>query len=207
MATSLVPAKQSLYELEAEYEALLDTEELVKPEQEEHFQQDLAVSLKRNVAKRDAFAQAYLHIKSLVEFAKKESQRLAKRAQVYQNALNRMDAYGCWAIQSLGKTEAGKYKKLEGETATIGVRRDPVSVVLLDEAKIPPTYKTLTITISAAAWEDHIRSFEPNRPDILDHVISASMAIDKIAIKKALEDGKDVAGADLKIDGISLSVR
>lgn len=62
-------------------------------------------------------------------------------------------------------------KKLEGRTATFLLRAVPASVVITDEAAIPEEFKRTTVTVS----------------------------VDKMAIKKAINAGADVAGADLSM--------
>jgi Siphovirus Gp157 len=74
--------------------------------------------------------------------------------------------------------EQGGYKKLEGRTATFLLRAVPASVVIIDEALVPEEFKRTTVTVS----------------------------IDKAAIKKAINAGHDVLGADLSI-GKSTLVR
>lgn len=67
--------------------------------------------------------------------------------------------------------ERFELKKLEGRTATFSLRSVPASVVITDEAEIPEEFKRTTITV----------------------------AVDKRAIKKAIDDGRDVPGADLSM--------
>lgn len=62
-------------------------------------------------------------------------------------------------------------KKLEGNTATFTLRAAPASVVVLDENDIPAEFKRTTVTV----------------------------AVDKKAIKKAIDEGRDVPGADLSM--------
>ena len=62
-------------------------------------------------------------------------------------------------------------KKLEGNTATFTLRAAPASVVVLNEGDIPAEFKRTTVSVS----------------------------VDKTAIKKAINEGRDVPGADLSI--------
>lgn len=62
-------------------------------------------------------------------------------------------------------------KKLEGRTATFSLRAVPASVIILDESEIPEEFKRTTVSVT----------------------------VDKKAIKKAIDDGRDIAGADLSI--------
>lgn len=62
-------------------------------------------------------------------------------------------------------------KKLEGRTATFMLRAVPASVVITEEKDVPEEFKRTTV----------------------------SVAIDKKAIKKAIDEGRDVPGADLSM--------
>lgn len=62
-------------------------------------------------------------------------------------------------------------KKLEGRTATFSLRAVPASVLILEEKDVPEEFKRTTFTVS----------------------------IDKKAIKKAIDEGRDVPGADLSM--------
>lgn len=62
-------------------------------------------------------------------------------------------------------------KKLEGRTATFLLRQSPAAVVITDEEEIPVEFKRTTISVT----------------------------VDKRALKKAIDDGRDIPGADLSI--------
>lgn len=67
-------------------------------------------------------------------------------------------------------------RKLEGRTATFYLRAATPSVVITDEALVPDEFKQTVVTVT----------------------------IDKRALKKAIEAGRDVPGADLAIGGQAL---
>jgi hypothetical protein len=67
--------------------------------------------------------------------------------------------------------ERYELKKLEGHTATFMLRAAPPSVVITDEAAVPDEFKRTTVSIT----------------------------VDKRAIKKAIDEGRDVDGADLSM--------
>lgn len=66
--------------------------------------------------------------------------------------------------------------KLDGQTATFYLRAATPAVVISDEAAVPEEFKRTTITVT----------------------------IDKLAIRKAIEAGHDVPGADLALGGQTL---
>lgn len=66
--------------------------------------------------------------------------------------------------------------KLEGDTAKLSLRSNVAAVEITDEAAVPPQFKTITQKISC----------------------------DKRAIKKAIDSGADVPGADLRFGSVTL---
>jgi hypothetical protein len=70
-------------------------------------------------------------------------------------------------------------KELTGEGLTIKLRSNPPSVLILDEAQIPDEFK---------------RTVQP--PPVT--------TISKVDIKKAIQAGRDVPGADLKLDSVKV---
>lgn len=67
--------------------------------------------------------------------------------------------------------------KLKGETCTLAIQKNPASVEILDSTLIPAEYK------------------------IIRH------EIDRIRLRNALKDGKDIPGASLRDDQLSLRIR
>lgn len=72
--------------------------------------------------------------------------------------------------------DAANERSYKGSAGTVSYRATPQSVIIVDESKIPDEYKKTTITV------------------------------DKVMIKKALQDG-EVTGAELSNGGESLQVR
>lgn len=72
--------------------------------------------------------------------------------------------------------EEQETRKLDGETSSLRLRQNPPAVEITDAAKVPDEYRIVVETVS----------------------------FDKRAIKKALETGSEVPGADLKFGRITL---
>ncbi len=79
----------------------------------------------------------------------------------------------------LGAMKSLQLKKLEGNSFTFSTRACPDSVLIADEALVPERFKTIRMEVS----------------------------ISKAEIKKAIQAGETVEGADLKIGGLSLVIR
>lgn len=168
-----MPNGLTLYDLEEDYAALLDTEEVVTSEQEAEFRIALMQSLKSVVEKRERCAQFRAHLIDQQDFASAEIKRLQDRKKRLENAQKRFDGYIQSAMQALD------LKKLEALTCVISLRACPDSVEITDDQLVPAKFKT----------------------------IKTETVISKSEIKKALQSGEDVPGADLKIGGVTLVVR
>jgi len=83
------------------------------------------------VEKRDRVAKFMLHLKSQEELARAEVQRMQERAQRFSRARERIKGYVAAVMESQG------VKKLEGEHYTLGLRKTPDSIEILDEKLIP----------------------------------------------------------------------
>jgi len=72
--------------------------------------------------------------------------------------------------------QSANLKQLDGDTARLSLRHNPPAVEITDEARVPPEYKTIQQTI----------------------------ACDKRAIKRAIDTGEQVPGAELRPGTVSL---
>ncbi len=200
----------SLYSLEDTYLSLIDTEGAVPAEQEAEFKEALAVALKSAVAKRDAVGQFILHCEAMAEASRAEQKRLAARAKTFDNAAERLKSYVLGIIEAGGTDEKGKYRKLDGNTVSLIPKANPASVEITDIEAVPSEYKTLTFSVPAVEWDDHIegcREMIGSLPLILLAISKPSVSVDKAALAKALKSGAMVPGCDLKTDSMRLEVK
>lgn len=220
----------TLYDVETQFLALLDTEAVVPPGQEEAFRAELAETLKTAVEKRDRVAQFILHCENQAEHCKAEAERLKAREKHFTRAADRMREYVRSILEASGTDAKGKTRKLDGNTATFSLRAKPASVEITNESAIPAKYKTVTITMRMEDWEEHIQHYQELRemlqrllageaPEhltdrqplpaakILSQIKKTSVSVDKTEIKTVIEAGFDVPGADLSIGGTSLVLK
>jgi hypothetical protein len=197
--------KLSLYALESDLGALLECAETVTPEQEAQYRAELAEALQKTTEKRDRVAQFLAHCESQAELAKAEIKRLQDRRQFFERAAERMKSYVSWIIREMGPDEKGAWRKLEGKTATLSLRKMPDVLQVDDEASIPPKFKTLVIEVPAAAWERHIE--QCGDKSILDAVLRTEVKLDRRGLLAALKEGTDVPGADIRLGDYGLSLR
>ena len=190
----------SLYVIEDQLAALIETAELVSPEQEQGFRAEFQAALTVAVEKRDRVGQFLAHLEQQIGFAKFEIERLRQRKAVCERALARLEEYVIETIENLGTDDKGKYRKLEGKTTTFSLRACPPSVEVTDESAIPADYKTLTLKLLALMWEQLLDGLDiEQRARVLGQVRNPDVSVDKRSIKAALDDGADVPGAGLVI--------
>lgn len=202
--SSLVPsspnalALRPLYAIEEDLAALADTVELVPADQEEQFRDEFQIALTTAVEKRDRVGQFMAHIEHQIAFANSEIDRLKERKTAYQKALSRIENYVIHTIEALGKDARGKYRRLEGTAVTFSLAGCPPSVEVTDESAVPPEYKTLTLKLPAAVWNQILGWLGTvRRESIAGQVAFHEISIDKRSIKAAINSGAIVPGADL----------
>lgn len=201
----------SLFELEEDLQALLDTEALVPPEQVAEFRRELGAALKASISKRDRVAQFIRFCEMQQANCDDEITRLQARKRTFMVAENRVREYVVNVIESLGTDAKGKFSKLEGDLATFSLRTNPVSVEFEDERRVPPRWKTISLRMSWNQWISIVCSLANYEPSLLADLRqvadAATLNTAKPPIKKAIEAGHTVPGADLKMGEHSLVVK
>ena len=187
-----------LYVIEDHLAALIETAELVSPEQEQEFRAEFQTALIAAVDKRDRVGQFLAHLEQQIDFAKFEIDRLRQRKATCERALARLENYVIETIENLGTDGKGKHRTLEGKTTTFSVRACPPSVEVTDEAAIPTEYRTLTLRLPALTWEQLLDGLDiEQRAAVLGQVKSPEFSADKRSIKTAIDGGVHVPGACL----------
>ena len=187
-----------LYVIEDQLAALVETAELVSPEQEQEFRAEFQAALTAAVEKRDRVGQFLAHLEQQIDFAKFEIDRLRQRKATCERALVRLEDYVIGTIENLGTDGKGKYRRLEGKTTTFSLRACPPSVEVTDESAIPAEYKLLLLKLPAVTWEQLLDGLEiEQRAAVLGQVKSPEVTVDKRSIKAAIDGGADVPGAGL----------
>jgi hypothetical protein len=186
-----------LYVIEDHLAALIETAELVSPEQEQEFRAEFQTALTAAVDKRDRVGQFLAHLEQQIDFAKFEIDRLRQRKATCERALARLEDYVIGTIENLGTDSNGKYRRLEGKTTTFSLRACPASVEVADETAIPSEYKVLLLKLPAVTWEQLLDGLEiEQRAAVLGQVKRPEVTVDKCAIKAAMNGGT-VPGAGL----------
>ena len=198
-------AAQPLYAIEEYLAVLVDTAELVPPDQEQEFRDEFQLALTTAVDKRDRVGQFMAHLEQQIAFANFEIDRLRERKAAYQRALDRIENYVTHTIEVLGRDAKGKYRRLEGKTVTFCLAGCPPSVEVTDESAVPAEYKTLTLKLPAVAWEQILDWLDTDQRQVVSEVVKREgISIDRRAIKAAISSGTGIPGADLTIGKTSL---
>ena len=194
------PARRTLYALEETLAAMVDTVEMVEPDQEQAFLEQFQQALKATVEKRDDVGHFMAHYEDLDRFADFEIQRLQERRAYCRHVLDRLEKYVSLTIQSLGMDAKGKWKKLEGKVTTFALKKCPPSVEITDAEAIPAVHKTVTITLPLPLYDELLDSLDLDfAGKIADAVRKAKIDVTKTSVKEDLQDGK-VPGARLVDD-------
>jgi len=193
----MAAAVVTLYDAEESLTALLDTQDLVTPDQEQAFLADFEVALTTATDKRDRVAGRLAKLEAQQAFATAEIKRLQEFKRVKEAEQARLEGYVSYVIQRMGKDAKDKYRKLEGNSSTLFLRACAASVDVTNEGDVPLDFKRATVTMSAALWVDVLHALEDT--DIpLSYM--TDLSVDKKAVKATIEAGIDVAGAKLITD-------
>jgi hypothetical protein len=212
MSTLVAPCT-TLYALEDDLLSLLDTAEGgIDPAQQAEFDAQLTEAITRTIDKRDRCGEFIRHCETQMDGCEAETKRLRTRKQSFEGAALRMRGYLAFVIESIGKDAKDKYKKLEGNRFSFSLRNNPPSVDVQDEGRLPSQYKSVSVTLSVDAWNDIIHAckvsaFEDAGMPLEEALKEAERYIDKRAIKRDLERGIEVPGADLKFGSTSLVIK
>lgn len=198
------PVGASLYELENEYHALLESEGNVSAEAQEEYNSLVRRTITENRLKRDRMGGFICHCNAMVDSAKTEIDRLTKRKQFYENAQNRAKRLIQETILSLGKDDRGDYRRLEGELHTLRLQGTADKVEITDEQAVPLQYKKVTVCLSAEDWQKLIAENPWLQVDTITR--SVKYETSKTLLKQDLENNIEVPGADLLMNQVSVRV-
>lgn len=212
--TTTSPLSPTLFTIEEDLQALLDSEDLVSEEQDEEFKADLAAALGSAVEKRQRFGEFIRFCELMQSNCEAEIKRLGALKDMYRRAQDRCEKFVVYTIEQLGRDARGRYPKLPGHTVTLSVAQNPDSVDILNPESIPDEFKSVELKLPLNVWKRVLDAFD-NRGDE-DGVATAaalhtadgsgSRSVNKTAIREKVKLGLDVPGADLKIGDLRCKV-
>ena len=198
------PVRLSLYALNEELIALMDTVEMVPPEQEQDFLERFAQTAAATAEKVDSTNHFMAFMDSQIGLSKTERTRLQEREDACQRILDRLDRYLTQIIKSRGQDAKGKWHKLEGRVTSFGLKKCPSSVEITDPEQVPAEHKSVTLTLPLPLYDKLLDSLDLDfAGEIADAVKKAKIDVSKTSVKDALKDG-EVPGAVLRDDKYKL---
>jgi hypothetical protein len=205
MASPAATTAMTLYRIEEDLLALCDTAELVAPDKEQEFLDQFAATLLQARTKRDAIGHVLSSLEAQASLAEIEIKRLRDRKGWIEHAVERIEHYVVRVIEGLGTDAKGRFQKLDGNTVTLSLHTCSPSVAVKDEAAIPAEFKTIALKLPLPLWERILDELDIETAGPLAELSArADVAIDKRAVKAAIDGGAAVPGADLVIGNHTL---
>lgn len=130
----------SLYKITNNFIELMDKAESGEISEVEYNQlgEELALELQNKSSNIIGFIR---NSESYIEASKAEEKRLAERRKSIEN---RMDKFKEYVKQNMEKLNL---EKVDTEIGTLSLRKNPISVEIIDEDKIPAEFKTIVQTV------------------------------------------------------------
>ena len=185
----------SLYQIESDLQAFVDSEALVPEEQLALFQAEFAAKTREAVVKRTKCIMAIQHLEGQIAHARAEENRIAAWRGSLESGLARFKDYLVRCIELSGQ------KKVEADNGSLSIQANPESVEITDAALIPDEFQTVTVKMPAAFYRTMVEGYIDGKD------VSATFNPDKTMIKAALKAGREVPGADLRYGKFRLVVR
>jgi len=188
-------APLALYAVDENLAALVDTEASVPEEQRPAFAQQFQMAIRTSP---DGVAQSLAFIDSQIELAKAECRRIWQRQADFEFLRESLTMHAVQAIQALGADRKGKYPKIEGQLFTLSVRANPDSVNVTDPAKVPDSYKRISVRLPLRLWNSVLDSVDIDLAQkITESAGRPDVEVSKSAVKDALATGAAIDGAGM----------
>jgi len=191
----------SLYHIEEELKAYLDSEALVPEDQLAAFQAEFIAKSAAAVRKRGDCIRAISHIEAQIAGARAEENRIAEWRKSLESGLERFKAYLIRCIELSGQ------KKVEADNGSLSIQSNPESVEITDLELVPDEFKTVTVKMPAALYRELLQETAERDAAVYSHILDVTFTASKTQIKEALKQGREVPGCDLRFGRWSLRVR
>jgi len=198
MTTSL-----TLYHIEEELRALVDTEPLVEGEDQRlAILDEIGQRTEQAIAKRDNLIRLLRHLEMSVDAADDEIRRVKALKESWEVAKKRIERYVVSVIERFAPEPKRGPKKLEGSLGVLSLRKNPDHIEVRDMDALPLEYQEVTVTMPASVWEALLAVM----PDD-DWTTKTAYSARKAAIKAAIQAGVSVPGAELVFGKNGLGIR
>ena len=190
----------TLYDLESELTALLDTEPMVEDKEARlEILDDIAKAGEAAVAKRDNVIRFLRFLDLQQGNIDTEIARLKALKDSYAKGQKRVEAYVVSVIEQFVAEPKRGGKKLEGSIGVLSLRKNPDSVEIPEPAAVPEEFKDAVLRMPGTAYQEFIDHLEgQGRGDLVKLLASnREHRPRKDQVKQALKTGRDIAGCDL----------
>ena len=214
MAAAALAPTETLFTIEDDLQALLNSEDLVSEDQIEQFKVEFAAKLASAVEKRQRVGEFIRFCELMQSNCEAEIKRLDALRNSYAAAQERCEEFVIYTIEQLGRDPRGKHRKLAGHTVTISVAQNPDSVDVVDPERIPDRFQNMELKLPRDVWKRVLASFE-KREDAEGQETAAVLrsagenatrSVNKTAIREQMKTGMEIPGADLKIGNLRCKV-
>lgn len=199
MSTAIaIRQEETLWHIEEELDSLLNSVDLCEtPEQEQECRALIADTVQKAVAKRDSVAAWLAREESTIAAIEAEIVRLRALKDRRERNISRVEEYVISVMLALGPDSKGRLPKLQGVTSCLGTRKNPPSVEIVDPEMLPEDYLSFDLSFDPQAWREFTDSLPSELLDKLMSTARVKTSPCKSAIKKALEHGEEVSGAQI----------
>jgi hypothetical protein len=195
MSTALVPARDSLWRLEDDLEALLNSVDLVETDEDKaSLQVQITATLEKTIGKRDQVS-AWLGREEQHELAiMAEIVRLEKLKTGVRVRRQNIENYVLDCILAKGPDAKGKLPALEGVTSRFSAKKNPASVDITATEDVPDEYCSVTLKFDPSEWRELADSLDMEQYTKLTvHIKDRTPS--KTPLKLKLTSGEAIPGA------------
>ena len=201
-AAQVVPLRQAnctLYELEEQLQALVNSMDLAEePSSRESILEEIGQSLRRTKEKRDAVVAFLRHCEAQKNFADAEIARIERRKALIARVQQELQRRVIQIIEQFAPTDRKGVKRLEGNSSSMRLQKNPDSVIVIDPNLVPPAFKAAVVTMPAYVWEALLNCLNAEERTVFEALIQKlEYRPDKRAIGAELKNGTEIPGVDL----------
>lgn len=194
----------TLYQVEDDLAAMLNTEEVVSPDRLEEFGRELAAHTEAALTKRDNCIRFMVHVEDQIQFTRDEEKRLAERRRRLEGGLERFKAYVTNVIQQFAPDMRKGPRRLEGRVGELAAVRNPDSVNVIDAQQLPPEFIQIQLRLPGLALEGLP---EGVAEALKRQAVEYAVVPVKASIAAALKAGRHVPGARMQDGDMRLRIR
>ena len=200
----------TLYNIEENLLALLDTEEMVEGEDDRYAMlNEIAEANNTAVGKRDNVIRFLNHVDHQISGIKTEQDRLARLKKTYENGKKRFEDYIVKVIEEFAPPAKRGSPKLEGSIGVLSIAKKPDTLQVDDPALLPYPLIDVEIKIAGEVFQT-LRNLlgEVGADGMVVALTCLAQYIPKQAeIKRAIQAGQIIPGADIAFGGNRLVVK